>query len=351
MADIITDTVIPDTGVAYPYRVVKAVINATWNNALTKQADFDAKIANLLNTGAGFLADGQKPVVAASTASEVTVAEPSVFLPTSVDTDAIIGQFDSKYLEVVTTLSDHYAAFITNYFPNDSALFSDTVAWLSDAINNPDQAIPQAIRDQMIEDERARITAEATRASAQVLDDFAARGFPIPTGAAVAASVEIQTKAMEEVSKAARAVVVKNFELSYEKIKFAIGAALEARKEALASAVQYIGALASAPDTASKALNIGYDAQSKLISAVSQFYGARTQATELALRSKQFNATQTQSASVKNADTSVLFTTERVKALTTEAQALSQMTTSLFNNLNVSAGTNASDASSTSVAL
>lgn len=332
--------------VGYNRQIIEALINASWDQGLAKSAEFDAKMANLLNTTGGFLAENQKPVVGAATTAEITVAEPSVDIPTSVDTDSIIEQFDSKYAEVVTMLSDHYAAFINNYFPADYALYGDAVTWLSEAINNPDQALPQAIRDQMLEDERSRITNEAARATTQVLDDFAARGFPLPPGAAAAATVDISTKALEEVNKAARAIVVKNFEMSYEKVKFAISASLEARKEALGSAVQYIGALASAPDTASKALNLGYDAQSKLISSVSQFYSARTSATELSLKALQFNASQTQGADIKNAETDLSFTSERVKALTAEASALAQMTTSLFNNL--SAGATATSSSSTS---
>lgn len=337
--------------VAYPYQALEAVINATWDQANAKQASFDAKMANLLNTTSGFLADDQKPTVSASTTPEMVVTEPVVDIPASIDSSSIMDQFDSKYLEVVTMLSDHYAAFINNYFPTDADLYSDALVWLNDAIANPDLAIPAALQAQMLEDERSRINNEAARATTQVLDDFAARGFPLPTGAAAAASVEISTKALEEVNKAARAIVVKNFELSYENLKFAIGNALTARQQSLNAAVQYIGALATAPDTASKSLNIAYDAQSKLISAVSQFYGARTQATELTMRSKQFNATQTQNAEIKNSETDISFTSERTKALTMEAQALAQMTTSLFNNLNASAGSSASTSTSTTTSL
>lgn len=342
MADIIDNSVIPATGVAYPYAVVRAVINATWNEAITKQAAFDAKLANLLNTSSGFLADEQKPVIGAATTAEASVDEPVVTLPATVDSDAIIGQFDSKYADIVTLLSDHYAGFIGNYFPSDSTLFADAVAWLSDAIANPDDALPAAVRDAMIEEVRAKVDAERQRSTTQLFDEFAARGFPLPSGALAAATSDLQAKGLTEISAGARAMMIKNFELAYEKVKFAIGAALDTRKAALDAAVGYIGALATAPDTAAQALNIGYDAQSKLIAAVSQFYGARTNAKELLLKSRQFNASQTQSADMKNADTDLAFLGERVKALTTEAQALAQMTTSLFNNLHVSSGTSAS---------
>ena len=58
---------------------------------------------------------------------------------------------------------------------------------------------------------------------------------------------------------------------------------------AMSSAVDYVKALASGPDVASGLINVGYDAQSKLISAASSFYNSRIAAAELV--GKQVNST------------------------------------------------------------
>ena len=90
---------------------------------------------------------------------------------------------------------------------------------------------------------------------------------------------------------------------------------------------------------ASRVVNIGYDAQSKLIGAASQFYGARTEAARLATQNEQFNVTSAMQAAEKNQIKDLTLIEDKLKALLTEATAFAQMATSMYNNLHASAGT------------
>jgi hypothetical protein len=105
------------------------------------------------------------------------------------------------------------------------------------------------------------------------------------------------------------------------------------------AAVKYIGALASGPDMASRMVNIGYDAQSKLISAAAQFYNARISAAEVTSKIGQFNVGTEVDVAKANQASELKLIEDRLRALLAECQALAQMATSLFNNLQTGAST------------
>ena len=117
------------------------------------------------------------------------------------------------------------------------------------------------------------------------------------------------------------------------------------------SAIKYISALASGQDIASKVVGVGYDAQSKLISSVSSFYNARTQAAETMSKVAQYNNSTQLEAAVKNQMADLTLIEDKVKSLLSEAQAIAQMATSLFNNLHASVSLNGSQQAAMSTSL
>ena len=136
---------------------------------------------------------------------------------------------------------------------------------------------------------------------------------------------------------------------SVEQLRWTVEKLVDLRKTAAGSAIEYIKALASGPDMASRLINFGYDAQSKLISAASQFYGVRAEVAKIANQNAQFNVSTALEAATKNQSSDLALIEDRLKALLTECQALATMATSLFNNLHASAGVSASDSVNTSI--
>lgn len=174
---------------------------------------------------------------------------------------------------------------------------------------------------------------------------FAARRFPLPPGAANSMVMQIEQKAQDELAEASRKLTA----LSVEMQKFNVEKLLGLRSMAMDSAIKYISALASGPDMASKVIGVGYDAQSKLISAASSFYNARIQAAEVTSKVAQYNNSTQLEAAVKNQMADLQMVENKLKGLLTEAQSLAQITTSLFNNLNTGATLNASADAGTSI--
>lgn len=264
-------------------------------------------------------------------ANETAVVEPVVTIPTSVDPTAVMSLFDTKYTELVALLVDKFTTFQNTYFPNESTNYTVAETWITNAMNNPDHGIPAAVAAQMLTDVKSRAYADAAVQSDAVLATFAARRFPLPPGAAASAVLQINQKAQDAISESSRALMMKYI----ENMRFAVDKTLSMRNEAMGSAVAYINALASGPAVASGLVNVGYDAQSKLISAASSYYNARTDASRLVKQAEQFNVDRKFAKDEKNVANDFASMQENVKLLLTEAQALAQIATSLFNNLHV----------------
>lgn len=331
MADIITPPAGNFTpGAEFSIDTIAAVINAAWNQGNAKAASFEAKVANATSS---WLDTETPPFMAAGVAPMLSVVEPTVTIPASVDVTNVMDLFDTKYLELVALLSDKFALFRTTYFPDEQNAYVAAEDWLQAAVTN--NGIPSAIKTQLLDAERDAINAEATKAVEELTAAFAAKRYPLPAGALAFATTQVQQKAMDATAEGARKLTL----TAFEQMKFSVEKLLALRQMAMSSAIDYIKALASGPDMASGLINTGYDAQSKLISAVSQFYGARIEAKKMESLINHGNAEREQQAGSENLKSELTLIEDRLKAMLTEAQALAQMATALYNNVHASAGT------------
>ena len=197
----------------------------------------------------------------------------------------------------------------------------------------------------MLTDARDVILAEASRATDEVMATFAAKRFPLPPGAAASATLQIQGNAQAQMAEAARKVTI----MSVEQFRFLVKSTLDLRQGAMAAAVEYIKALASGPEMASRVVGIGYDAQSKLISSVADYYRARAGAKEIIAKANQYNVTTTLEADIKNQASELSMIDSKLKALLSEAQVIGQSITAMLNNLHASAGAQGNDTVTTSL--
>ena len=264
-----------------------SLINESWSQANEKHAAFEARIDAIADESTGWLSTQAAPTITAGAAEAPTITEPAVDIPASQSATDVMSLFDSKYLELVALLSDKFTAFRNTYFPDEANAYNATEDWLQAALANPDSALPPSVAAQIITVDKDSILAEAARASDAVLARFAAMRFPLPPGAAASAVLQIQSKAQDEIAATSRKVVM----TSIEQMRFVVQQVMGLRQTAMDSAIKYITALASGPEMASRLVGIGYDAQSKLISAASQFYNSRIAAAEVVAKTQQFNVT------------------------------------------------------------
>lgn len=100
MADIVSYSGI---GLYPPF--VAGIINAAWNEGLSKSNALSNKIANIT---VDWLDTQAAPTITAGTASAPTITEPAVDIPNSQSATDVISLFDTKYLELVALLSDKF---------------------------------------------------------------------------------------------------------------------------------------------------------------------------------------------------------------------------------------------------
>lgn len=307
-----------------------AVINASWDLAQDKSTETNAAITAATT---GFLNTLTTPHVTAGTATATAVTEPTITIADASTTD-VYDDFQTQYLELVALLADKFSAFQTAYFPDDTVFYAQAEDWLQNALADP-SGLPASVRAQLLGDTQAAILTESNRAKDAVLATFATRRMPMPGGQAASAVLQIEQGAQDKMAEAGRNIT----KLSIDNLKFAIEKAINCRTVAMSTAVDYIKALASGPDMASRLVGTGYDAQSKMISAASQFYNSRIAAAEQVNKVSQFNVGTELDAATKNQAADLHLIDDKLKALLAEVSALGQQTTALFNNLHANAGT------------
>lgn len=308
-----------------------SMINASWYTGEQAANAFD----DLVDQGiAEIEAVAENNDLGVGTAT-FSVDEPAIDLPTSVNVDDVLSKFDAKQLEIIDLLKTEFDAFKLKFFANDGP-FDGAATWLDDSIANA-SGLPDALAEQIMADAKSSIYADAVVQSDAVLAMFATRRFPLPPGAAASAVLQINQKAQEAVADSARKLML----AAIENAKFSVSKAMELRKLAMDSTAEYVRSIVAGNTSTTQMLNTGYDAQSKLISAAASFYNARIDAAKARAQVEQFNVSKDYEKDVKNLDVDIESVSEKVKILMVEAQALAQIATSLFNNVNVSANVSA----------
>lgn len=311
-----------------------AQVDRIIDNALLT-AQNKSQLANSYSEVAIAQADGYA-LVSAPRINGGDVDEPRVSIPTRADgVDTAV--FDTMYAQIIEDLAGRFRTFLADFFPDDSNLMGSVEAWLKRAIDDGGTGINVNVERQIWQRDRDRLSIEAAAASEQAVNQWAARGYPLPPGAAAAAITTIAMRRTEQIAAVSRDAAIKAFETEIENIRFAIAQAIDYRTKAIAAAADYIKALAAAPDIASKMSTQSADAQARLISAVATFYNARTNAAELVTKVDMYNADASIKAALANQDTDTRRVGMRVDATVAAANSLGQQASAALNGLNATA--------------
>lgn len=311
------------------------LINASWNQANDKYAAYEAKSALITNVGGtGWLDTASTPTISSGSASATAPTDPGVTVPSSITHDAIFSSFNTEQQAMWDQMVQGVVAFRSSFFPDEGVAYSAAEDWLQAAIASS-SGLPAATAAQMLSDDKDRILAESSRAADALTARFAAARFPISSGAEVAGVLAIQQTAQAEIAASARKITIAGI----EQLKFAVEKLIALRQVAMSAALDYVRTLAGAHPAANQLVGTGYDAQSRLISAASSYFGARTAAADLATKNSQFNVANALSAAEANQRATLTMAEDKLKAMLGELAALAQMATSLFGNLHASSGT------------
>lgn len=214
--------------------------------------------------------------------------EPPVRIPMNA-TGVDVALYGSTYSQIITDLSGKFAGFFSEYFPNECDYLQEAQTKLCEMLAGG-TGIPAHVENQIWQRDRSRVLEDVSRARDDVLATFAARGFPLPPGAAAHTMRLAEVDANNKIAQQSRDVAIKHVEILIENIKFAIQQALDYRIKGIQAAGDYIKVLALGPDIAMKLATSAAGAQAQLITAASSYYRNRIAVEELRLDALKFNA-------------------------------------------------------------
>lgn len=307
--------------------VVGTIINHAIGVANLKAAQSEAY------GGQAFLAAAGGHQYSFKTPDKESAKEPSVYVPNRASgLDQAL--WNSTYDRIIDDLSDKFANFFVEFFPIDAALMQAVEDWLTKAITQGGTGINSTVEARIWQRDRDRISAEAAAATDEALAAWAARGFPLPPGAANATVQAIAAKRATDVAAVSRDAAIKAFETEIENVRFAITSAIDYRKSALAAAGDYLRALALGPQLATQLATSSSDAQARLISAATGLYNARISAAELAQRRGIAIMDAELRQTIAAGDNKVRYTDMKVRAALETMQSLGQQAAAALNGIN-----------------
>ena len=309
-----------------------ATVDEILNRAITVGTEKANQAAGYASSAITYASGGTN--VAAPTIAFTPSAglEPSVAIPSAaagVD-DAM---YSSTYQQIVTDISTKFAAFLEDFFPADASL-TDAQAWLSQALGDGGTGINRVVEDQVWQRDRERIINDGLRAEAEAVSSWAARGYPLPPGAAVAAVEAVRANTQTQIAEASRTRATQSLQWELENARLAVQQAIDYRTKAIGAAGDYVRAIALGPELATRLATSSAGAQAQLINAANGFYRSRIAVDELRLDVLKTNAgiaTDTNREVVRSWDRA---RDNRTSAAISLAQSMGQQAASALNAVN-----------------
>lgn len=273
--------------------LVESIINKALATAAKKAELADTYSERAITASMGSSSSGFSGIVFSPNA-----VEPPVTIPANaVGVDGAL--YNTAYGKIITDLSDKFAGFFSEYFPNECDYLQEAQVKLCEMLEGG-TGIPTHVEAQIWQRDRSRVLEDVNRARDDVLATFASRGFPLPPGAAAHAMRLAEVDANNKIAQQSRDVAIKHVDILIENIKFAVQQALDYRIKGIAAAGEYIKVLALGPEIAMKLATSAAGAQAQLISAASQYYRNRIAIEELRLDAAKFNAATSAEVSMNN---------------------------------------------------
>ncbi len=290
VVDLPLPTIPVDTGglftpaAAFALEMNRNIINATWGLAAEKSAAVDTAIDDLTNAVTGWLATHAASDVTAGDISITAPVEPSI-TPAAVSTALVFNNYTTQAGAIITALTSKFSTFMSEWFPDDQAAYDAAQSWITAAIGNTTTgAIPDDIKDAMLEDSRAQILAEEERAVADLYNSPMARRSRFPPGAQAGMARRIAQASLAAVAASSRAILIKDFETTHADILEAVRLAISARAAALSAAQAYVQSVVAGYGQGATLTSTAHEAETRMIGSAAGYFGARINAGELALK-------------------------------------------------------------------
>lgn len=254
--------------------LVDAIIQNALSTASTETSNANSAAQQVMSAANGYAMSAVSDINYTMTATEPVVPEVGDAMTT----------YESQRDKMIALLSAQLADFFRLYYPLASDAFDKATNWLVNTITLGGTGINPAVEAQIWQRGRDRIVADSLSTQAQIMDDFASRGFSLPAGAMAARIDAARFDQAAKLQEQSRDVAIKQAEIEIENLRFAVEQAVKSRMQAMQAAVEYIRSLMSGPEIASKLALLNAEAKARMMSATADMYRARLSRDEIAMK-------------------------------------------------------------------
>lgn len=267
-------------------------------------------INNAIATANSQTASADAAARAASTASQgyTTLSPPLVVFtlaatePLALEEENSVLTFEAQRDKTIALLSNELAGFFAKYYPLAADAFDEATSWLVNTITNGGTGINAAVEDQIWQRGRDRIVNDGKRVESQALNDFASRGFSLPSGALAARLQEIRFEQLGKTQELSRDTAIEQAKIAIDSLRFAVEQAIDSRMKAMNAAADYIRSLMTGVDASTQVAALNSGAKARMMSATADLYRARLSRDELALKIPVINQDITMRAQITNSE-------------------------------------------------
>lgn len=188
------------------------------------------------------------------------------------DSGDMVSEFKSVYGDLMAEMKQSLEEFAAKWFPPGQYLERAT-AWL-DRVLAGGGLVDAAVESHIWERDRARLQAEANRASDEALTMWASRGYALPPGALAHQLLTVRQGLTNALSQQSRDIAVKAHQDEIDGAKFAVQQAIGLRTAAASAAVSFIQALTASLNEALQLTTSKAETLARIASARSTIFSA-----------------------------------------------------------------------------
>ena len=189
---------------------------------------------------------------------------------------SIINDYSREAKREILAFKNDFEAFVDEYFPIDDLMVEFKTAVRS--LLNGKLGIPDHVEYQIWERDRSRVVQDAKRAQEEVLAVFAARGFPLPPGAAAHAIRLSAVEAQNKIAQHSRDVAIKQADIALQSVQAGLTSVIQMHQAAIGLVGEFVRGRAGIGNNVVPLLTGRIDAYTKLQGIANDFYRARIDA-------------------------------------------------------------------------
>ena len=253
------------------------------------------------------------------------------------DPNTALSLFESMRSEITNQLTSDFTSYLTNYFPLGTEII-DASAWVKRALTTGGTGINANVEAQLWNRDRDRLMADERRSEHEVERTWAAKRYPLPPGAMTYQVAQTRLEMQKAIGESSRTQATKAWDVEIENVRMAVDKAIDLRKAAVSTALDYIRALALGPQLGVQLASTLLDAQARVATVVTEFYRAQVAAAELPLKIGIENAELVQRTNEANQKSRLENLQQRVNTTMAAAQALATQAAAILNGFHASVG-------------